>query len=70
MKITILADAYTGQQTQVAEVALGQAEEGKPVLRFDILTGDQLFVDRFSYHFFRPAPGHPVGLQGRIVGHH
>jgi signal peptidase I len=52
-----IADAYTGQQSTAAEVALGQVEEGKPVLRFDILTGDQLFVDRFSYHFFRPAPG-------------
>jgi len=54
---TIVADAFTGQQTQAAEVVLGQVEEGKPVLRFDILTGDQLFVDRFSYHFFRPSPG-------------
>jgi len=28
-----------------------------PVIRFDILTGDQLFVDRFSYHFMRPKVG-------------
>jgi len=27
------------------------------VLAFDILTGDQLFVDRFSYHFVRPQVG-------------
>ena len=30
---------------------------GERVLSFDILTGDQLFVDRFSYHFVRPPVG-------------
>ncbi|MFA5265559.1 MAG: signal peptidase I [Opitutaceae bacterium] len=30
---------------------------GEPVVRFDILTGDQLFVDRVSYHFVRPSVG-------------
>lgn len=30
---------------------------GERVLSFDILTGDQLFVDRVSYHFVRPTPG-------------
>ncbi len=30
---------------------------GKPVMRFDILTGDQLFVDRLSYNFVRPRVG-------------
>ena len=30
---------------------------GERVLAFDILTGDQLFVDRASYHFVRPQPG-------------
>jgi signal peptidase I len=33
------------------------AEKGKSFLRFDVLTGDQLFVDRFSYHFFPPKVG-------------
>lgn len=33
------------------------AEAGKPLINFDILTGDQLFVDRFSYHFFPPKVG-------------
>ncbi|HTQ31523.1 MAG TPA: signal peptidase I [Opitutaceae bacterium] len=32
-------------------------QAGEPVLNFDILAGDMLFVDRFSYHFFRPKPG-------------
>lgn len=30
---------------------------GDRVLSFDILTGDQLFVDRVSYHFVRPKVG-------------
>jgi len=30
---------------------------GDRVLSFDVLTGDQLFVDRFSYHFVRPPVG-------------
>ncbi|MFA6961871.1 MAG: signal peptidase I [Opitutaceae bacterium] len=30
---------------------------GERVLSFDIMTGDQLFVDRVSYHFVRPSPG-------------
>lgn len=34
-----------------------EAESGKPLLNFDVLTGDQLFVDRFSYHFFPPKVG-------------
>jgi signal peptidase I len=34
-----------------------RAEQGKPFLSFDIITGDNLFVDRMSYHFFRPKVG-------------
>jgi signal peptidase I len=30
---------------------------GQPIIRFDLLTGDQLFVDRFSTHFMRPRVG-------------
>ncbi len=30
---------------------------GERVLSFDILTGDQLFVDRVSYHFIKPKVG-------------
>jgi len=32
-------------------------KQGERVLSFDEITGDQLFVDRFSYHFTRPAVG-------------
>jgi signal peptidase I len=43
-------------------------EEGEPVLDFDILTGDMLFVDRFSYHFSRPEIGDPFVFQTRDIG--
>jgi signal peptidase I len=33
------------------------AVAGQPILRFDLMTGDQLFVDRMSYHFFKPEVG-------------
>ncbi len=34
-------------------------KKGDRVLGFEILTGDALFVDRFSYHFMRPKIGDP-----------
>ncbi|MEY4941698.1 MAG: hypothetical protein RIQ93_3433, partial [Verrucomicrobiota bacterium] len=33
------------------------ATRGKAFLSFDIITGDQLFVDRMTYHFKAPKPG-------------
>ncbi len=39
-------------------VKLGRnVRAGTPIVRFDILTGDCLFVDRLSYHFVRPRVG-------------
>ncbi len=32
-------------------------KQGERALAFDILTGDQLFVDRISYHFVKPKVG-------------
>jgi len=34
-----------------------QVRKGERVLAFDIITGDQLFVDRMSYHFVQPQVG-------------
>lgn len=34
-----------------------QVKKGERVLSFDIITGDQLFVDRMSYHFTAPKVG-------------
>jgi signal peptidase I len=36
------------------------AGKGDTAFSFDLLTGDQLFVDRMSYHFIRPKVGHPI----------
>ncbi len=55
-------------QVQVAEgspettpaymIKLGRrVKAGTPIMRFDVLTGDCLFVDRFSYNFVRPKVG-------------
>ena len=35
------------------------AQTGKPVVNFDILTGDMLFVDKMRYHFVAPDVGDP-----------
>jgi signal peptidase I len=35
-------------------------EQGEFAFAFDVLTGDQLFVDRLSYHFVRPKVGDPI----------
>ena len=35
------------------------AEAGKPVVNFEILTGDMLFVDKMRYHFVAPDVGDP-----------
>jgi signal peptidase I len=34
-----------------------QVRAGERLLAFDVMTGDQLFVDRLSYHFVRPKVG-------------
>lgn len=35
-------------------------KKGDPIVRFDLLTGDALFVDRMSYHFVEPQVGDPI----------
>jgi signal peptidase I len=56
----VLYDATSIPNTtaRAAVVPLGRmVAAGAAVIRFDLLTGDQLFVDRFSYHFMRPKVG-------------
>lgn len=43
---------------QVLQTGL-RVERGEIFLAFDLLTGDQLFVDRMTYHFRRPRVGEP-----------
>jgi signal peptidase I len=59
-----------GRGAMVRRLALGRsAKKGETVLSFDLLTGDQLFVDRMSYHFLQPKPGQGfVFRTGRIEG--
>jgi signal peptidase I len=37
-----------------------QVKKGDVAIAFDLLTGDQLFVDRITYHFRRPKVGEPI----------
>lgn len=37
-----------------------QVKEGEDILNFDVITGDMLFVDRFTYHFRSPKVGEPI----------
>jgi len=47
-----------GANQRVVRVPLNRkVAAGESLLRFDLLTGDQLFVDRMSYHFVRPSVG-------------
>lgn len=58
LRLAQLAEAAGEGMTMIRNVALDlHAERGKPFLAFDIITGDQLFVDRVSYHFVRPQVG-------------
>jgi signal peptidase I len=60
----------TDRLDRVVRMPLGKTvKAGEPVLRFDLLTGDQLFVDRISYHFVRPKVGQGfVFRTGNIPG--
>jgi signal peptidase I len=46
-------DLYRAERIPIGR----NARAGETLLRFDILAGDQLFVDRVSYNFVRPTVG-------------
>ena len=51
-------DESIGSEIEVLRVPVGRSvRAGEAVVRFDLLTGDQLFVDRVSYNFVRPTVG-------------
>ncbi|MDQ8185364.1 signal peptidase I [Pelagicoccus sp. SDUM812002] len=53
-------DPRTGRNMNVTVYLLRtgrMVEEGESLLSFDLMTGDQLFVDRMSYHFVSPKVG-------------
>ena len=51
--------AYLRDGTRVYKTGI-QVEKGETAVAFDLLTGDQLFVDRMTYHFRRPKVGEPI----------
>ncbi|HRJ47106.1 MAG TPA: signal peptidase I [Opitutaceae bacterium] len=67
---TVTLNAQQGLRAQAYRLPLDRTvAAGDPIIRFDILTGDQLFVDRMSYHFVRPAVGQGfVFRTGQIPG--
>jgi len=53
-----LATSASGQAYDVYQVPLGRSvKAGEALIRFDLMKGDMVFVDRFSYHFSRPKAG-------------
>ena len=50
---------YTGTRLKLSDDPF---EEGEVVLAFDILLGDALFVDRFTYNFVKPKAGDPASV--------
>src|SRR5271165_470102 len=51
-------DESSGGEIEVIRVPVGRnVRAGEPLVRFDLMTGDQLFVDRVSYNFVRPSVG-------------
>lgn len=58
----------TGSSERVILAEVGTAhKQGDAVLSFDILTGDQLFVDRISYNFVRPDVGQGFVFRTRNI---
>jgi signal peptidase I len=52
------ADESTDHFYLALRVPMGKrVRAGEPIMRFDVLAGDQLFVDRVSYQFMRPKVG-------------
>jgi len=57
-EISMKLDEANNGVYEALRVPLGRSvKAGEPIVRFDIMTGDQLFVDRVSYNFFRPTVG-------------
>lgn len=57
-RVRVQTAAGTMREIEVTLLKTGKFfKKGDSVLSFDILTGDQLFVDRMSYNFVRPKTG-------------
>jgi len=49
------------------EVPGSEVAAGDTILSFDVLSGDALFVDRFTYHFFPPEVGDPIVFRTNTI---
>ncbi|HVW21165.1 MAG TPA: signal peptidase I [Opitutaceae bacterium] len=59
-----------GMAYAVVTLPLGRTvRAGEPIVRFDVMTGDQLFVDRFSYHFVPPKVGQGFVFRTDVIPH-
>ena len=62
----VMSKAFDLQNAKVAEqngkwvMKLGEVKRGEKFLNFDILGGDMLFVDRFTYNFKKPSIGDSI----------
>lgn len=50
-------EGFNGRRMKLSERTF---KKGEIVLAFDVLLGDCLFVDRFSYNFIKPSSGDPA----------
>jgi signal peptidase I len=56
--VRLRADDNASGEYEALRVPMGRTvRAGEPIVRFDLMTGDQLFVDRVSYNFVRPSVG-------------
>jgi signal peptidase I len=56
--VDLVVDDGSGRSEPVRFLKTGRiVQTGERLLSFDILVGDMLMVDRFSYHFVRPSVG-------------
>lgn len=69
-KFYTIQDRGTRKNLRTALLSTGKTvRSGQIALSFDVLTGDQLFVDRFTYNFFKPEVGQGfVFRTGNIKG--
>lgn len=65
LKSGYLASAADGELVLLRTRKMVRA--GEPIIRFDVLTGDMVVVDRVSYHFSRPAVGDAFVFRTREV---
>jgi len=70
LESTIMTIQFNGQtqERRVFWIPTGRMfKKGEPVISFDLLTGDLLFVDRISYNFIRPQVGSGFVFQTKNI---